>query len=160
VIIVKIVNFRGFLALAVLKELEKGPIHGYALMSRFREEYGLRPSPGAVYIVLKKLTDLGFIRVEKRVESGRRVKLYSITEEGRRFLSERAELVRRLERFSTNLKLAKSMGFVDLARNMLWLLRHIHEIPREKLEELRGEVVSLSEKIEKLREVVEWKPLL
>jgi DNA-binding PadR family transcriptional regulator len=70
---------RGLIALAILRELEKGPVHGYALMTRFEEMYGFKPSPGAIYPVLKRLTDMGFIDVEVRSEDGRRVKVYSIT---------------------------------------------------------------------------------
>jgi DNA-binding PadR family transcriptional regulator len=97
---VKRVDFkvRGLIALAILRELEKGPVHGYALMTRFEEMYdGFKPSPGAIYPVLKKLTDMGFIDAEVRSENGRRVKVYSITEKGRTFLSERREALARLE---------------------------------------------------------------
>lgn len=152
----KRINFkaRGFIALAVLRELEKGPVHGYALMTRFEEMYGFKPSPGAIYPVLKRLMDMGFIDVEVRSESGRRVKVYSITEEGRLFLSERKDAIVKLEEFANNMKLAKTYGFTRLLRDIMWLFKHIGKLPRDKLEEISLDVRMLSEKIEKLRNVM------
>jgi DNA-binding PadR family transcriptional regulator len=141
----------GFLGLAVLYELEKGPIHGYALMSRFEEIYGFRPSPGAIYPVLKKLMGMGLVSVEERVEGGRGVKVYSLTDKGRCFLSERREAVEELEKFAARMKLAKTYGFTRLVAGLFWLFRNINEIPSEKLEELSRDVKALCEKIEKLR---------
>jgi DNA-binding PadR family transcriptional regulator len=152
---VKRIDFkeRGLIALAILRELEKGPVHGYALMTRFEEMYGFKPSPGAIYPVLKRLTDMGFIDVEVRSEDGRRVKVYSITEEGRLFLSERREALARLEEFANNMKLAKTYGFTRLVRDIMWLFRNIGKVPRDKLEEISVDARTLSDKIEKLRSV-------
>jgi DNA-binding PadR family transcriptional regulator len=148
-------NFRvrGFITLAVLRELEKGPVHGYGLMSRFEEVYGFKPSPGAMYPVLRRLMEMGFISVEERSEGGRRVKVYSITEKGRSFLSERREDLAKLEEFASNMKLAKAYGLTRLIRNLLWLFKHIGKLPRDKLEEISLSAKSLSEKIEKLKSV-------
>uniref|UniRef100_A0A7J3ZKA9 PadR family transcriptional regulator n=1 Tax=Fervidicoccus fontis TaxID=683846 RepID=A0A7J3ZKA9_9CREN len=141
----------GLLGIAVLKELEKGPVHGYALMSRFEEVYGFRPSPGAIYPILKKLTEMGLVSVEERAEGGRGVKVYSLTDKGRRFLSERRKAVEKLEKFAARMKLAKEYGFTRLAAGLFWLFKNIDEIPPEKLEELSRDVKALCERIEKLR---------
>ena len=41
--------------------------------------------------------EMDFISVEERSEGGRRIKVYSITEKGRSFLSERREDLAKLE---------------------------------------------------------------
>jgi hypothetical protein len=36
-------KIHGFIALAVLRELGKGPVHGYALLTKFEEMHGFKP---------------------------------------------------------------------------------------------------------------------
>jgi DNA-binding PadR family transcriptional regulator len=77
---------RGDLKYVILDLLKDQPRHGYdiirALEDRFRGFY--RPSPGSVYPTLQMLEDLGY--VTQTQQEGKKV--YAITDEGRKFLSE------------------------------------------------------------------------
>jgi DNA-binding PadR family transcriptional regulator len=82
---------RGDLKYVILDLLKDQPRHGYdiirALEERFHGFYS--PSPGSVYPTLQLLEDQGYVTSTE--QDGKRI--YSITEEGRRFLHERAEAV-------------------------------------------------------------------
>src|SRR5204863_10191366 len=82
---------RGDLKYVILELLRDQPRHGYdiirALEERSRGTY--RPSPGSVYPTLQMLEDLGYVTSSQ--EEGKKV--YSITEEGRRYLGEQQSTV-------------------------------------------------------------------
>jgi DNA-binding PadR family transcriptional regulator len=77
---------RGDLKYVILDLLKDQPRHGYdiirALEDRMRGYY--RPSPGSVYPTLQMLEDLGYVSSSQ--QEGKKV--YSITDEGRRYLDE------------------------------------------------------------------------
>jgi transcriptional regulator len=80
----------GSLTLMILKTLEAlGPLHGYRLARRIEQISGnqLAMNQGTLYPALVKLEQAGWIASEwSESESGRRVKLYSLTRAGRRHL--------------------------------------------------------------------------
>ena len=82
---------RGDLKYVILDLLQDGPRHGYdiirALEERFHGFY--TPSAGSVYPALQLLEDQGYVTSSQ--QDGKRV--YTITEEGRAFLKERADTV-------------------------------------------------------------------
>lgn len=82
---------KGDLKYVILDLLQGGPRHGYdiirALEERFHGFYS--PSPGSVYPTLQLLEDQGHVTSSQ--QDGKRV--YTITEEGRSFLKERADAV-------------------------------------------------------------------
>jgi DNA-binding PadR family transcriptional regulator len=82
---------KGDLKYVILDLLQDRPAHGYelirALEERFRGFYS--PSPGSVYPTLQLLEDLGYVSADQR--DGKKV--YSITEEGRKFLEENRRAV-------------------------------------------------------------------
>ena len=82
---------KGDLKYVILDLLQDRPAHGYelirALEERFRGFYS--PSPGSVYPTLQLLEDLGYVSATQ--QDGKRV--YSITEEGRKFLEENRRTV-------------------------------------------------------------------
>jgi DNA-binding PadR family transcriptional regulator len=77
---------KGDLKYVILDLLQDKPAHGYelirALEERFRGFYS--PSPGSVYPTLQLLEDMGYVSAAK--QNGKKV--YSITDEGRKFLEE------------------------------------------------------------------------
>ena len=86
----------GSLTLMVLKTLEAlGPLHGYRIARRIEQISGnqLAMNQGTLYPALVKLEQAGWIASAwSQSESGRRVKLYSLTRAGRRHLrSEEAD---------------------------------------------------------------------
>jgi len=80
----------GSLALMVLKTLEAlGPLHGYRIARRIEQISGgqLAMNQGTLYPALVKLEQGGWINSAwGQSDSGRRVKLYSLTRAGRRHL--------------------------------------------------------------------------
>ena len=79
---------RGDVKFFILEVLEKGPRHGYDVISALEEKTGgkYRPSPGSVYPTLQLLEDGGFATSE--TIDGKRV--YTITDAGRALLKDRA----------------------------------------------------------------------
>src|SRR5262245_35590610 len=82
----------GSLGLMVLKTLEAlGPLHGYRIARRIEQISGnqLALNQGTLYPALIKLEQLGWIASKwGESETGRRVKLYSLTRAGGRQLHE------------------------------------------------------------------------
>ena len=80
----------GSLGLMVLKTLETlGPLHGYRLARRIEQISGnqLAMNQGTLYPALLKLEQAGWIAAKwGSSETGRRVKIYSLTRAGRRQL--------------------------------------------------------------------------
>lgn len=78
---------RGDIKFILLGLLSERPQHGYELMKELEARRGgfRRPSPGSVYPTLQMLEEGGYLTSEE-VE-GKRV--YTITESGRQFLSDR-----------------------------------------------------------------------
>lgn len=80
---------RGDLKYVILDLLKEQPRHGYDIIRALEGRFGgfYSPSPGVVYPTLQLLEDQGSISGESR--DGK--KIYSITDEGRKLLSERGD---------------------------------------------------------------------
>jgi PadR family transcriptional regulator, regulatory protein PadR len=80
----------GSLGLMVLKTLQAlGPLHGYRIARRIEQISGnqLALNQGTLYPALVKLEQMGWISSKwGESESGRRVKIYSLTRAGRKQL--------------------------------------------------------------------------
>jgi len=80
----------GRLGLMILKTLEAlGPLHGYRIARRIEQISGnqLALNQGTLYPALIKLEQMGWIASKwGKSESGRRVKVYSLTRSGRKQL--------------------------------------------------------------------------
>lgn len=78
---------QGDLKFVILQLLEAKPRHGYEIIKELEERSGGRytPSPGTVYPTLTMLEDMGYATIE--AEAGGK-KVYSITDEGRAYLTE------------------------------------------------------------------------
>lgn len=107
---------RGDLKYAVLRLLDRKPMHGYEVMQALEEESGgwYTASPGSVYPVLQMLQDQGHVTSED--EDGKRI--YRITAEGRAFLRENSDRVEdvmdRVSEFATRFS-GEGMGEVARA---------------------------------------------
>ena len=76
---------QGTLAMLVLRVLRTGPLHGYAIAQRIRalSDSVLEAEEGALYPALQKLLLEGWVTAESGVsETGRRVRFYTLTNEG------------------------------------------------------------------------------
>ncbi len=81
---------RGAFRYIILQYLKDKPSHGYEIIRALRERFhGLYlPSAGTIYPRLQILEERGYVTSEER--DGRKV--YTITDEGRRFLAEHSDL--------------------------------------------------------------------
>lgn len=83
--------FVGTLDLLILKAVERGALHGYAIGSWIRERTDgvLDVGEGALYPALHRLEKRGWLGADwGRSESGRQVKLYALTGRGVRQLED------------------------------------------------------------------------
>jgi len=78
---------QGDLKLVILQLLEDKPRHGYEIIKELEERSGGRyaPSPGTVYPTLTMLEEMGY--ASGAAEPGGK-KVYTITDEGRKYLAE------------------------------------------------------------------------
>jgi PadR family transcriptional regulator, regulatory protein PadR len=97
----------GSLGLMILKTLDAlGPLHGYRIARRIEQISGnqLELNQGTLYPAMLRLEQMGWIASKwGESESGRRVKIYSLSRAGRKQLHEQAADWRRatdiVERF-------------------------------------------------------------
>lgn len=100
----------GTLILLVLRVLDSGPLHGYAIAQRIGQVSGgaLRVEEGSLYPALQRMLRKGWVRAEWGLsDSKRRVRSYQLTAAGRRQLeSERAGYAQMNRAIQAVLKLA------------------------------------------------------
>jgi transcriptional regulator len=100
----------GTLILLVLRVLDLGPLHGYAIAQRISQVSGdvLRVEEGSLYPALQKMLMKGWVRAEWGFsDTNRRVRSYRLTAAGRRQLeSELAGYDRMNRAIAAVLKLA------------------------------------------------------
>src|SRR2546426_5671127 len=95
---------QGTLDLLILKTLNAGPMHGYAIAQRIqqRSDEVLVVEEGSLYPALYRMEDKGWIRAEwGKSENNRRAKYYSLTPSGRKQLAEETALWERIRRAIT-----------------------------------------------------------
>lgn len=82
---------KGHLEALLLAALERGPLHGYAVMEALRESTGgqLDLPTGTIYPALHRLEAAGLITGSWSLVGGRRRRCYALTEAGRKALSGR-----------------------------------------------------------------------
>jgi len=75
---------KGYLKLAILYTLLRGPLHGYEMIKRIKESTFdlLTPTAGSLYPALKELESDGFI-TGRWIQQKRKIKVYMITEKGK-----------------------------------------------------------------------------
>jgi PadR family transcriptional regulator len=75
----------GSLAMLILRVLQTGPLHGYAIAQRIHQLSGevLEAEEGSLYPALQRMLMEGWVTGEWGVsETKRRVRLYSLTKDG------------------------------------------------------------------------------
>ena len=88
---------QGTLDLLVLRTLQAGPMHGWAVSQRIQQvsRNTLTVNQGSLYPALHRLEDHGWIAAEWGTsENNRRAKFYRLTPTGRRQLAEETALWR------------------------------------------------------------------
>ena len=90
---------QGTLDLLILRTLQAGPRHGWAISERIQQisEDVLRVNQGSLYPALHRLEHRGWIKAEWGVsELGKRARFYRLTAAGRKQLEAEAETWARL----------------------------------------------------------------
>jgi transcriptional regulator len=90
---------QGTLDLLILRTLQGGPQHGWAISERIQQisQDVLRVNQGSLYPALHRLEHQGWIQAEWGVsELGRRARFYSLTPSGRKQLEAETETWTRL----------------------------------------------------------------
>ena len=80
---------QGSLDLLILKTLDLAPLHGWAVSKRIQllSRGALEVNQGSLYPALYRLRDRGLVESDwGESDEGRRVKIYSLTENGRKAL--------------------------------------------------------------------------
>jgi DNA-binding PadR family transcriptional regulator len=82
---------RGDIRVAILGVLAEQSMNGYQIIQEIASRSGgvWKPSPGSIYPTLQQLEDEGLVRVEE--DAGRRA--YTLTDEGRTYVTEHADEV-------------------------------------------------------------------
>jgi len=91
---------RGALEMLILRTIERGPLHGYAITESILEasEEVLDIDEGSMYPALYRMQKRGWIEAEwGRSDNNRRAKFYALTDEGRKELQTASQ---RWSRFS------------------------------------------------------------
>jgi len=79
----------GTLHMLILKTLQRGPLHGYAIAQRIHliSEDVLQVEEGSLYPALQRILIKGWVTADwSESESGRRVRVYKLTTAGRKQL--------------------------------------------------------------------------
>jgi DNA-binding PadR family transcriptional regulator len=86
---------KGDLKYVILNLLKDKPSHGYEIIRAMEELFHgfYTPSAGSVYPTLQMLDDMGYVSVSEH--DGKKV--YTITEEGKKFLKEQREMIDKIE---------------------------------------------------------------
>ena len=139
---------KGYLKLAVLFALTRGPLHGYKMMKCIKELTlgAITPTAGGLYPTLKELEERGLIKGEWRTEE--RKKVYQITEKGKDVFKKAVEKHFELASFTRNWIL-KELGELKIIEEV--------EQPLEAMSAIRilllDEKASVKERIEALKKL-------
>ena len=78
-------HVRGHLDLLLLSVLQGGPAHGYAVVGALRDRSGgaFDLPEGTVYPALHRLEEAGWVTSSWEMASGRRRRMYAVTQAGR-----------------------------------------------------------------------------
>lgn len=137
---------RGDLKYVILDLLKDQPRHGYdiirALEDRMAGRY--RPSPGSVYPTLQMLEDLGYVTSNQ--QEGKKV--YSITDEGRRYLTEQSSTIDDIRtRITAGWDVAQRPEMADL-------MHELRELARALFRQGTRGALKDPDRLKKLREIV------
>lgn len=123
-----------------MRILIEGPMHGYGIMKKLKEITGLTPSPGHMYLLLRKLEREGLIEVDVVSSGGRRMKIYRISDKGREFLKSRSDLLELTEACARRFKRAKEVGLHKLYMVLQDIFTSLDSLPDEDVHHLKEAV--------------------
>jgi DNA-binding PadR family transcriptional regulator len=146
---------KGDLKYVILDLIKDKPRHGYEIIRELEElSHGLyTPSPGAVYPTLQMLEEMGYASATE--QDGK--KIYAITEQGLRFLTERKDSadevrsqMKRKWSFKNIGKMATMMKEYHALENLLG--RGFRSMDADKMQRIRQVLINACEAIEAILE--------
>jgi DNA-binding PadR family transcriptional regulator len=134
---------KGDLKYVILDLLKDKPRHGYEIIRELEEmSHGLyTPSPGAVYPTLQMLEEMGYAEATER--DGK--KIYTITEEGLKFLDESQESA---DEVRSHMK--RRWSFKNIGK-MAMMMKEYHALEHILTDALRTQD---AEKMQRVRQVL------
>ena len=134
---------KGDLKYVILDLLKDKPRHGYEVIRELEEmSHGLyTPSPGAVYPTLQMLEEMGYANATER--DGK--KIYTITEEGLKFLDERKDSADEVRSHMKHRWSFKNIG------KMAMMMKEYHALEHMLTQALRSQD---TEKMQRIREIL------
>jgi len=138
-------RFKGHLKLLILKLLEENPLHGYGIMTRLEETFGIKVSPGAIYPILSSLRKSGLIEVAG--EGKREKKLHKITEKGREYLRKHEDEVKEALEIANKLKEFSELGGKEVAQVLREVVENIDKLSEEQKAALAREFSNFVKRI-------------
>ena len=114
---------KGDLKYVILDMLKDKPRHGYDIIRELEEQsYGFyKPSPGVIYPTLQMLEEMGY--ASSTEQEGKKV--YSITEEGRKFLANQSNVADDVRRKMKHRWSFKSIGKMVMVMKKYRALEHL-----------------------------------
>ena len=73
---------RNLLDIQILRLIQSEPMWGYKIIQRVEKDFGVKIRHGALYPLLNKMENEGFLASHKESKGGRIRKTYEITEKG------------------------------------------------------------------------------
>jgi DNA-binding PadR family transcriptional regulator len=146
---------KGDLKYVILDLIKDKPRHGYEIIRLLEERsHGFyTPSPGAVYPTLQFLEETGY--VEAAQHDGK--KIYSITDEGTKFLAERKQFAEGIKKQMRDCWGARDMGEVretmaEVGRLGRLLGRHFRNLDAQRTERIKEVIARAYKDIEMILE--------
>ena len=145
---------KGDLKYVILDLIKDKPRYGYEIIRALEERsHGFyTPSPGAVYPTLQMLEEMGYASAIER--DGKKV--YTITEEGRQFLTERKDLADEVKNHMRQHWNPENIGLIGQVMGEFGKLGKLmiqpHNIDAEKMKRIRKVVSRAREEIESILE--------
>jgi DNA-binding PadR family transcriptional regulator len=134
---------KGDLKYVILDLIKDKPRHGYEIIRELEElSHGLyTPSPGAVYPTLQMLEEMGYASAAE--QDGK--KIYTITEEGLKFLTERKDSA---DQVRSHMK--RKWSFKNIGK-MAMMMKEYHALEHLLSQGLRSQD---AEKMQRIRQVL------
>jgi DNA-binding PadR family transcriptional regulator len=77
---------RNLLGIQILRLIQTQPMWGYKIKKQAEAKFNVKLRHGALYPLLNKLENEGFVTSEKQTKGGRTRKVYTITKKGEQYL--------------------------------------------------------------------------
>ena len=142
---------KGDLKYVILDLIKEKPRYGYEIIRAMEERsHGFyTPSPGTVYPTLQMLEEMGYVSSDQ--QDGKRI--YTITDEGHRFLDERQDFAEEIKSHMRNwwnpedmVEIGETMREFRRLRRLL--ARQAHRIGTEKVHRIREIITRAYKEIE------------